>query len=421
MANLSNLLQNVSNSITNSIKNKGNGTSSTVPRPTYSGGTATVTKPTYSGGTATVTKPNYSGNIGNIASSVGSALGNVGSSIGSGAVNNSANKNQTNPAFDEIANAFFSGIGNNGYTPLDNSGFDYAGSVNMSNADRTAISAAKELYNRGQALGDKNMMNLAHQQAESIRKKYGYSGGTDGSMYILDETMLMPEFQIPNYDEFYAASGYGDAADALNAATNAYIQQLQQTTGAQSQQANQNYDEAARQAYISYMNSRRTLPQRLSAMGSTGGMADSQQIALDAELQNNQNNIELQRQNALQELQNLQSNNTLAAQQQLWGNMANLGQQAASDYQNFYQNEANRYYNQFNQNRDFNTTQDLTQQQAQQAQQQQMWENALALWQTYGYATQTIANVLGVPVGALPEGTAYNNALLELEMIKAGM
>lgn len=415
MATIGNSLKNVSNSLANALKGSGN--SSTKP-----GGTSTTTKPSSSSGGTSTSTPSYSGSAwGDISSAIGSALGNIAGSIGSGVVNNAANQNQ---AFENITNAILGNgmtIGSNGYVPLDNSGFNYAASVNMSEADLNAIAAAKELYARGQALGDKNMMNLAHQQAESIRKKYGYSGGTDGSMYILDETMLMPEFDIPSFNEFYAASGYGNAESMLQNATNAYIDQLQQSTGAQSQQVGQNYDEAARQAYIAYMNSRRTLPQRLSAMGSTGGMADSQQIALDAQLQNNQNDIELQRQNALQELQNVEASNILAAQQGLWGNLANLEQQAASDYQNFYQNEANRYFNQYNQNRDYNTTQDLTAQQTQQAQQQQMWENALALWQTYGYATQAIANVLGVPVGALPEGTAYNNALLELELIKAGL
>lgn len=398
--NFANSFHNAANLVGGAIAR---GNSSTRP----GGGSSTVNKPTYKPGSSGGSSVS-SGSFDNLQNNFGSAMDEISNSLGN---------------LGNIAGSIAGGIGNktDGYKPLDGSGFDYAGAVGMSDEDRNAIAAAKELYNRGQALGDKNMMALAHQQAESIRKKYGYSGGTDGSMYILDESMLMPEFQIPGYDEFYNASGYGDAANSLQNATNAYIDQLEQSTGAQREQVGKNYDEAARQAYISYMNSRRTLPQRLSAMGSTGGLADSQQIALDAELQNNQNNIEMQRQNALQELQNLENNNKLAAQQTYFGNLANLGQQAASDYQNFYQNEANRYYNQFNQNRDFNTTQDLTQQQTQQAQQQQMWENALALWQTYGYATQAIANVLGVPVGALPEGTAYNNALLELEMIKAGL
>lgn len=70
------------------------------------------------------------------------------------------------------------------YRPLDNSGNNYAKMAGMTDLDQAALDAAKQSYNAANAAGDQKGMNAAHQQAEAIRKQYGYSGGSDGSQYL---------------------------------------------------------------------------------------------------------------------------------------------------------------------------------------------------------------------------------------------
>lgn len=64
----------------------------------------------------------------------------------------------------------------------------------MSQADLSAINSLKQAYEASKAAGDTAGMASAHNQAEAIRAKYGYSGGTDGSEFYQIE---MPEEQIP--------------------------------------------------------------------------------------------------------------------------------------------------------------------------------------------------------------------------------
>lgn len=58
----------------------------------------------------------------------------------------------------------------------------------MTSEDNDKINSAKNKYAEAQAKGDTSGMKAAHEEAESIRAKYGYSGGTDGSKYISTTT-----------------------------------------------------------------------------------------------------------------------------------------------------------------------------------------------------------------------------------------
>lgn len=100
-----------------------------------------------------------------------------------------------------------------GYTPLDVSGNDYASMVGMSDVDKAAIEAARQSYNQASAAGNKGAMDAAHQQAEAIRAKYGYSGGVDGSQYLPDASSGSFSYaQAPTY-----VSKYQDQINALTA------------------------------------------------------------------------------------------------------------------------------------------------------------------------------------------------------------
>lgn len=58
------------------------------------------------------------------------------------------------------------------------------GSNGLSTADQAAINSAQKAYQEAKLSGNTAAMNEAHKTAESIRSKYGYSGGTDGSQKI---------------------------------------------------------------------------------------------------------------------------------------------------------------------------------------------------------------------------------------------
>lgn len=92
------------------------------------------------------------------------------------------------------------------YTPKDTSGNNYASLAGMSDLHQAALSAARQKYAAAQAAGDTAGMAAAHQQAESIRAGYGYSGGADGSEYILLNQGLTGNFSYqsaPSYTDKY--------------------------------------------------------------------------------------------------------------------------------------------------------------------------------------------------------------------------
>ena len=63
------------------------------------------------------------------------------------------------------------------YHALDSSGNNYAGLSGMDELSQAALEAAQSSWQSANKAGDQEGMDAAHQQAESIRSKYGYSGG----------------------------------------------------------------------------------------------------------------------------------------------------------------------------------------------------------------------------------------------------
>ena len=57
----------------------------------------------------------------------------------------------------------------------------------MSSEDQAQLQQYRQWYYESQAKGDQQGMNDAQAAAEQLRKKYGYSGGSDGSRYIPEE------------------------------------------------------------------------------------------------------------------------------------------------------------------------------------------------------------------------------------------
>ena len=107
------------------------------------------------------------------------------------------------------------------YVPYDNSGNDYAAMLGMSEVDQAAIAAYKEMYARGQASGDKTLMRIANEGAEAIRANYGYSGGTDGSMYVPLYSNAAPA--VPTFEYEEAPSYSSRYADRIETALSDYM------------------------------------------------------------------------------------------------------------------------------------------------------------------------------------------------------
>ena len=103
-------------------------------------------------------------------------------------------------------NSQYSG-GTTSWQPADTSGNNYASMAGMSALHQAALEAAGKSWQEAYARGDQAGMDAAHAQAESIRSLYGYSGGNDGSQYILSGN-TNPGFEYetaPTYTDSYSA------------------------------------------------------------------------------------------------------------------------------------------------------------------------------------------------------------------------
>lgn len=148
----------------------------------------------------------------------------------------------------------------------------------------------------------------------------------------------------PQYQE-WDESPYTAAKEAQDAYLKAQLKQTVAGLEAQKGSVTDSAEEAARQAYISYMQSRNTLPQALAASGYAGGMADSQRLALDTNLQNSQQAILKSRDSALNEIDAAVNNARLESSVQGAQAQVDLARDAIAAYQNFI-NQQNAYANQ---------------------------------------------------------------------------
>ena len=100
--------------------------------------------------------------------------------------------------------------------------------------------------------------------------------------------------KLYNYEDFLSFlsdSGYSDAEKKKKAVYNASLLDQLVPLAAQKQSINESSDELARQAYISYLSASKELPEKLSAAGLNGGVADNMYLSLVNEYQKNYNQI----------------------------------------------------------------------------------------------------------------------------------
>lgn len=146
----------------------------------------------------------------------------------------------------------------------------------MNNADKQKIAALGEQWQAAQKAGNQGGMNEAHEQAELIRKKYGYSGGGDGSGFkIVGNNTVLPEAkdQSDNINKIYDAQQKAKT-DALKAA---YDQNMADYD-AQAAKIPQTYNEARRQVSTQADISRANLNEQMAGSGINVGAGS--QLAL---------------------------------------------------------------------------------------------------------------------------------------------
>ena len=146
----------------------------------------------------------------------------------------------------------------------------------MNSADKQKIVALGEQWQAAQKAGNQGGMNEAHEQAELIRKKYGYSGGGDGSGFkIVGNSTVLPEAkdQSENINKIYDAQ-QKVKTDALKAA---YDQNMADYD-AQAAKIPQTYNEARRQVSTQADISRANLNEQMAGSGINTGAGS--QLAL---------------------------------------------------------------------------------------------------------------------------------------------
>lgn len=225
------------------------------------------------------------------------------------------------------------------YTPKGSNTDEYIQQTNA--ADYDAIQSAKQAYAQAQAAGDTVGMSNANNAANAIRAKYGYSGGADGSEYI---GLTAPKIEQSNpYEDAMAEvqDRYDKLAAQQKEANDLAVKQGTQRLEGQKYAVNQAYDDSARQAYIANMQGKKNLPQQLAASGATGGATETANLGLQTSYENNLNNININRANAINDIDNaileLQTNGDLTAAQ----NALNNSQQALAAYQNLLGSKIN--------------------------------------------------------------------------------
>lgn len=146
----------------------------------------------------------------------------------------------------------------------------------INSADKQKIAALSEQWKAAHQAGNQSGMNEAHEQAELIRKKYGYSGGADGSGFkIVGNNTVLPEAkdQSESINKIYDAQKKAKT-DALKAA---YDQNMADYD-AQAAKIPQTYNEARRQVSTQADISRANLNEQLAGSGINVGAGS--QLAL---------------------------------------------------------------------------------------------------------------------------------------------
>ena len=160
----------------------------------------------------------------------------------------------------------------------------------------------------------------------------------------------------PNpYEQKYndIQKAYEEQEEAIREQNRLAVEQGVNRLNAQKNNINQSAEDNARQAYIMHMQAQKALPQQLASQGVTGGATETANLGLATTYQNNVNDIDRNKANALQDIDNaivdLQNTGDLSAVEQVLAN----NQAALNAYMSNLDKQVgyNQWAAQFNANR----------------------------------------------------------------------
>lgn len=363
-------------------------------------------------------------------SAFGAAFGTMLNAAASAAANTIKKKKPSSGSSQSTGgNKGSSSGGSHSYGNVTNAG---DGTISQADYNRYA-QTAQNAANNWKLESDPARKEYWHQVAVEANTKLGKSYDDHTGTWSGGYTVEQP------YDKSFAesvGSGYDEAEARAQAARDAAINSGVSSLQQQIPGINQNYDEAARQAYINYMQAQKQLPGQLSAVGVSGqGAAESTMAQQQNAYQNTLSNTELARQKALAANQDAQQNVRLTADLKYADNAANIALQQAQAAQAYLAQQLAALDSQKNyllnygsltgsmggvptlgyqQYQSDNAYRDKQFDQSQQAmdydQQMAMKSYYMNLWQGMGTrgATPEIAQMLGIPVGSVYGQGTYN-------------
>lgn len=170
----------------------------------------------------------------------------------------------------------------------------------LSADEKNAVAGFSKQYNAAKAAGDTAGMNAAHAGAEAIRSKYGYSGGQDGSQYIVNNSVTLPS-ATDQSDKL--TSLYGTRQDAALAALERQYNQSLAELDREAQGIPQYYYEAKNQTAGTAALEKQAMNERFAASGLNTGAAGQAAIAQSNALQGNLSALNQAEADALKEVE----------------------------------------------------------------------------------------------------------------------
>lgn len=220
---------------------------------------------------------------------------------------------------------------NDAYTEWSNSRRYYGSYADYQNAQRNNASSggsSGSSYGSGSASGSGGSSGSMSTPGGSYGSDdYGYSGGS------YDYTGPM------SYSDYLQRVGGDDYQAAVQRAIEAQVQAATDQYNSQIKDAGQDYEEAARRAYVNKMMSQRNMDQELAANGIYGGMADSQRIATETNYENDLTDLTTQYQSTIADLRKAITSAKLAGDAQAAESMAGYLSQVQAQYASYLQNE----------------------------------------------------------------------------------
>lgn len=190
-----------------------------------------------------------------------------------------------------------SGSSGGSYTPA---GTHNDATIRQNDAQQAAqLDAVKKRWDEANALGDKAGMAKAHEEAEALRKSWGYSGGADGSDYIASGGIsganlgtIMSNYYNQGYQDY--EKKMNDAAQAQQSALQASVDSAVANLNAQKYTIGKNTEAnnaAAEKAYMTSINPNGSMAENLASQGLlSSGATESSQISAGNTYQNALNN-----------------------------------------------------------------------------------------------------------------------------------